>query len=171
MKLNRKTLRKLIIESINETRIKPSLPFADDESYDMAQPLARHDNPESQGQADYGAYQLGYPEMKGFSQGIRDYDIAGRVTIETVSSMTPEGRHELDVQIPYDMVDGVIDAYQQVMQGGGSHAEDLFKSRATAISNYIDNQVTDGVYEYGIKVGGYRAKEYQAAMFAVGEYL
>ena len=171
MKITRKNLSKLILKTINETRIKPPLPDADDPSYEAIETLARHDDPQSQGQADYGAYQFGYPDMEGFSQDIRDYDTAGRITIERVSSMSPEGRYELDVQIPYDMVDGVIDAHQQVMQGGGEPAERLFNTRARAIFDHIDNQVTDGVYEYGLSTRGYRAKEYSDAMYAAGEYI
>ena len=47
-----------------------------------------------------------------------------------------------------------------------------FSSAAHKVFNHIDRDVKpDWVQSYGLKTRGYRAKEYQDAMMAVGEYL
>tara|TARA_B100000674_G_scaffold494953_1_gene520880 strand:- start:1028 stop:1546 length:519 start_codon:yes stop_codon:yes gene_type:complete len=172
MKLSRQKLRQLILKTINETRIKPGIPGLDPDMYGNLENLARVTD--EQPVADDLATSLGYP-YESFSGDMQDYDAAGRVTIErvgTVGSGRDTSTGVKEVSIPYDLVDGVIDAHQQVMQGGGSSAERLFNTRARAVFDHIDREAQpDYVDQYGLKTSGYRAKEYNDAMNAVGEYL
>ena len=165
MKLTRKRLKQLIIDTINETRIKPGIPNLDDDQYGKTLDLARHSDPEVRQQADQLAGAMGYEGR--FSGDIDTYD--NPVTYETVSIMTPQGRVEREVMIPPDLVENVVNSHQALDRGGYSGN---FVDEAENVFFHISQEIAPhDVYEYGLSVRGYRAKEYQDAMFAVGEYL
>jgi len=177
MKLSRKHLRQLILKTINETRIKPNIPGLDTDSYGKAQALARHSDPAVRQQADHLASAMGYEGS--FSGDIGDYD--NPVTRETVvvvnkdavAQGTEKSSREKEIVIPRYLVDAVVNAHQVVEEfdaQGGSETD--FIEAAQEIFSHIERDVQpDYVYAYGLRVIGYRAKEYQDAMNAVGEYL
>jgi len=169
MKLTRTQLRKLIQEAM----IKPSIPGLDSNSYGKALNLARHKDSSFQRQADDLAGSLGYPGS--FSGDIDKYD--NPVTRETIA--VGDNNIEKEVVIPRYLVDAVVNAYQLVLKFGETDPNDPdydltydFREAAQEIFSHIERDVQpDYVNSYGLSVRGYRAKEYQDAMFAVGEYL
>ena len=175
VKLNRKILRRLILEAINETQIKPSIPGISDSDYEKSLALARHPDLAVRQQVDHLADAMGYEGS--FSGDIGAYD--DPVTRETVGVSTPQGKIEKEVVIPRDLVDAVVDVYQLILKVGETDPNDPdydltydFKDAAQEIFSHIERDVQpDHVYAYGLKVRGYRAKEYNDAMNAVGEYL
>lgn len=165
MKITRRQLLRLIKESM----IKPGMPNLGDDSYGKALDLARHSDPEVRQQADQLAGAMGYEGS--FSKDIDTYD--NPVTYETVNIMTPQGRVEQEVMIPPNLVKGVVDSHQLVIDyDGQGGSETDFIEAAQDIFGHISQEIAPyDVYEYGLKVRGFLAKEYQAAMFAVSEYL
>lgn len=171
MKISKRQLLRLIKEAM----IKPSIPGLDPDSYGKALDLARHKDASVRQQADDLAGALGYPDS--FSADIGEYD--NPVTRETVGVGTPQGNIEKEVVIPRDLVDAVVDVYQLILKVGETDPNDPdyditydFKEAARDIFSHIDSDVQpDYVYAYGLKTRGYRAKEYNDAMNAVGEYL
>tara|TARA_B100000282_G_scaffold270089_1_gene223912 strand:+ start:760 stop:1251 length:492 start_codon:yes stop_codon:yes gene_type:complete len=162
-----KLTRKQLIRLIREAMIKPNIPGLPDSQYSKAQVLARHSDPEVRNQADFLASSLGYEGS--FSGDIDAYD--NPVTRETLSVGTPQGNIEKEIVIPRDMVDNIISLHKGVIQGDPV-ARSSFSDSARKIFDHIDGDVQpDYVYAYGLRVRGYRAKEYQDAMNAVGEYL
>ena len=176
MKLTRKTLRKLIFEAINESQIKPSISGLDDAQYGKVQTLARHKEPQFQTQASTLASSLGYDGN--FAADLAQYD-AGPSAFESVMIYTDKGREKRQITIPKEMVDKVIDAYQLVLEIGETDPNDPdydatydFREAAEEIFDHIEKEIHPyTVFESGLEVGGYRAKEYQDAMFAIGDYL
>ena len=169
MKLTRRYLRKLIIETINETRIKPNIPDLEPEDYGKALGLARHSDPSVRQQADDLADAMGYEGS--FSGDIDEYD--NPVTRETVSvsEYYDDEDGDREVVIPRYLVDGIINLHQGVLRGNRI-AEKGFANFARKVFSHIDRDVQPGyVYQYGMKTRGYRAKEYNDAMNAVGDYL
>ena len=170
-----KITRRQLIKLIKETTIKPGIPDLDTDSYEKALTLARHSEPEVRQQADDLAGAMGYGGS--FSGDIDEYD--NPVTRETVVVVDPEAieqgteksSREKEVVIPRYLVDNIINLHQGVLQGDPI-AEMDFSNFARKIFNHIDRDVQpDYVYAYGLKIRGYRAKEYNDAMNAVGEYL
>ena len=167
MKVTRRQLRRLI-----ETTIKPSIPnIPSGEAYTKIDDLARQE--EFQPSADSLAGAFGYPEDRSYSDDLRTYDRAGMPTLETVSVY----RHpNIEIAIPEELVDDVIDAHLAA-QTGGFAAVNVFREASLRVFHYIEDETKriagydKNVYEYGLAVRGYRADEYQAAMNAVGEYL
>ena len=160
-----KITRKRLIRLIKESMIKPGIPGLDTDSYGKALGLARHGDPEVRQQADHLAGAMGYEGS--FSGDLDTYD--NPVTYETVSVMTPQGRVEQEVMIPPDLVDNMVSSHQALSRGGYSGnfvdaADDVFFHISQEVAPYE-------VYEHGLAVRGFLAKEYQAAMFAIGEYL
>ena len=176
MKLTRKTLRKLIFEAVNESQIKPGIPGLDDAQYGKVQTLARHEDPSFRTQASTLASSLGYDGD--FSADLAQYD-AGPSAFESVMIYTDKGREKRQITIPKEMVDKVIDAYQLVLEIGETDPNDPdydvtydFREAAEEIFDHIEKEIHPyTVYEGGLEVGGYRADEYEKAMFAVGDYL
>ena len=167
MKLTRRQLRKLI-----ETRIKPNIPnIPSDDAYIKIDDLARGASTKPDADSLAGAF--GYPEDRSYSDDLRIYDSAGMPTLETVSVY----RHpNIEIAIPEELVDDVIDAHMTA-QTGGFAAANVFREAALRAFHYVEDETKriagydKNVREYGLAVRGYRADEYQAAMEAVGEYL
>ena len=160
-----KITKRQLIRLIKEAMIKPGMPNLDDDQYGKALGLARHSDPEVRQQADQLAGAMGYENS--FSKDIDTYD--NPVTYETVSIMTPQGRVEQEVMIPPDLVENVVSSHLALDRGGYSGN---FVDAAENVFFHISQEIAPhDVYEYGLRVRGYRAKEYQDAMFAVGEYL
>ena len=153
--------------------IKPSIPGLDPDSYGKALDLARHKDPAVQQQVDDLADAMGYEGN--FSGDIGAYD--DPVTRETVG--VGANNIEKEVVIPRQLVDAVVDAHQLILKVGETDPNDPdydltydFKDAAQEIFSHIERDVQpDHVYSYGLKTRGYRAKEYNDAMNAVGEYL
>ena len=176
MKVTRRQLRRLI-----ETTIKPSIPnIPSGEAYTKIDDLARQE--EFQPSADSMAGAFGYPEDRSYSDDLRIYDEAGMPTLETVSVY----RHSnLEIAIPRELVDDVIDAHQaiarqpggQIFLGGASSSGAVFRQAGIRVFHYIEDEVKriygsdKNVYEYGLDTRGYREDEYNAAMDAVSEYM
>lgn len=176
MKITRRQLRKLI-----ETTIKPSIPnIPSDDAYLKIDDLARQK--EFQPDADSLAGAFGYPEDRSYSDDLRTYDRAGMPTLETVSVY----RHpNIEIAIPKQLVDDVIDAHQvisrqpggQIFLGGASSTGAVFREAGLRVFNYIEDEVKriagsdKNVYEYALDTRGYREDEYNAAMNAVSEYM
>ena len=166
---------------INETTIKPSIPsIPKDEFYDKIDTLAR--GGDTRPMADSMASSFGYPEDRSYSEDLRTYDEANMPTLETVSVY----RHpNLEIAIPRELVDDVIDAHQaiarqpggQIFLGGASSSGAVFRQAGIKVFNYIEDEVKrifgsdKNVYEYGLDTRGYREDEYNAAMEAVSEYI
>ena len=162
-----KISKRQLIRLIKEAMIKPGIPNLDDDSYGKVLDLARHPDLNVRQQADQLAGALGYEGS--FSGDVDDYD--NPVTRETVGVGTPQGNIEKEVVIPRYLVDNIINLHQGVLQGNPI-AEMGFGNFARKILNHVDKESRPGyVYAYGIKTRGYRAKEYEDAMFAVGDYL
>lgn len=168
MKLTRKKLRSLILEAVNESQIKPGIPGLDDAQYDKMQTLARHKEPQFQTQASTLASSLGYDGD--FAADLARYDNPS--AFETVMIYTNKGREKRVVEIPRSMVDAVVEAYHAVLENDSYEAAVAFKDSGNRVFNHIEKEIHPyNVFEMGLGVGGYRADEYKAAMFAVGEYL
>ena len=167
MKITRRQLRKLI-----ETTIKPSIPsIPKDEFYDKIDTLAR--GGDTRPMADSMASSFGYPEDRSYSDDLQTYDQANMSTLETVSVY----RHpNLEIAIPRELVDDVIDAHL-ASKTGGFPGSAIFRQAALRVFHYIEDETKriagedKNVYEYGLAVRGYRSDEYQRAMMAVGEYI
>ena len=87
----------------------------------------------------------------------------------------------LEIEIPQELVNDVIDAHLDV-QRYGAHPNNvsIFRQAAIRVIDYIDDKVAimaekdDESYtveHYGYEPRGHRAREYQEAMEAAGEYL
>lgn len=170
MKLNRKTLRKLILEAVNESQIKPSIPGLGDAEYDKMQTMARHEDPEFRTQASTLASSLGYDGD--FAGDLGRYDSPS--AFETVMIYHDQGREKRVVEIPRDLVDGLLDAFDRLKAADNfDHgAQTAFRDAALRIHDHIEKEIhPHTVFEGGLEVGGYRADEYETAMFVVGDYL
>ena len=160
-----KITKRQLIRLIKEVTIKPGIPNLDNDEYGNALGLARHTDPSIRNVADNLAGAMGYEGS--FSGDLDTYD--NPVTYETVSVITPQGRVEQEVMIPPDLVEDVVSSHQALSRGGYSGnfvdaADDVFFHISQEVAPYE-------VYEHGLTVRGFLAKEYQAAMIAVGEYL
>ena len=164
-----KITRKRLIRLIKEATFKPDIPNLDTDSYGKALDLARRSDPQFRQQADDLAAAMGYEGS--FSGDMGEYD--NPVTRETVnvSEYHDDEDGDREVVIPRYLVDNIINLHQGVLQGNPI-AEMGFANFARKIFNHIDRDVhPEYVYQYGVKTSGYRAKEYNDAMNAVGEYL
>ena len=166
---------------INETRIKPNIPnIPSGDAYTKIDDLARGNTTKPDADSLAGAF--GYPEDRSYSDDLRTYDRAGMPTLETVSVY----RHpNIEIAIPHELVDDVIDAHQAILKqpggqifiGSASRSGAVFREAAIRVFHHVENETKriagndKNVYEYGLAVRGYRADEYQAAMNAVGEYI
>ena len=185
MKLTRKQLRKLI-----ETTIKPTIPNVPSEDV-----LGRIDDfardPEMQPDADAFAGSFGYPEDRSYVDDLKTYDTAGRVTFDTVN-VKPLGQTEAEVvtvPIPYELVDSVVEAHEEVkklesMLKPGYPARrynripfDHLRSACMDIFRHIHDHLDDkygrdnyDIYSYGAEgAQGHRGDAYEKAMEKFGE--
>ncbi len=173
MKITRRQLRKLI-----ETRIKPSIPDASDEYSGKIDDLARQ--PGFQDDADTFADALGYPEDRSYSDDLRTYDEAGMPTIETLRVYDGSIREpDVDVVIPPELVDDVINAHQEyIAQSGRQNRKTAiieFRDAVIKVYNHLNSEAQNaasGSYlDYLLAVRGYRADEYEQAMNASGDFI
>tara|TARA_Y100000385_G_scaffold85851_1_gene88117 strand:- start:180 stop:740 length:561 start_codon:yes stop_codon:yes gene_type:complete len=180
MKITRKQLRRLI-----ETTIKPSIPNVPSEDLlGKIDDFAR--DKEMQPDADSFAGSFGYPEDRSYVEDLGTYDAAGRAVIDTVY-VKPMGQTEaevLEVPIPYELVDKVIEAYEDVTSEEGNMNSsryaipyDELRDAGVDIFRHIHNHL-DGkygrdnydIYSYGVEgAHGYRDDAYGKAMEKVGE--
>jgi hypothetical protein len=171
--LNSELYSDLYDGTINETTIKPNIPnVPSDDAYTKIDDLARSEEMRSSADSLAGAY--GYPEDLSYSDDLRTYDDANMPTMETVSVY----RHpNLEIAIPRELVDNVIDAHLAFKKTGGFPGSSIFRQAAIRVFHYVEDETKriagedKNVYEYGLAVRGYRADEYEAAMMAVGEHL
>ena len=82
----------------------------------------------------------------------------------------------MEVSIPRDLVDSVVDTYQRVRDGFKFVGK--FRYSARQVFEHIDNYIADNyngdtvrAYADPYPAKGYRAKEFENAMMAVGAYL
>ena len=178
MKITRKQLRRLI-----ETTIKPTIPnVPSDEA------LGKIDSVDAV-QADSFAGAFGYPEDRSYSDDLRTYDAANRVTIDTVDVSTGQAtarKNYVSVPIPYELVDEVIKRHQTIveLENQGMRSQDIGRDAYTFrragenvfahIQDYLDDKYGRTPYDiqgYGVEgASGYRADEYEKAMEKVGEF-
>ena len=177
MKITRKQLRRLI-----EVTIKPSIPnIPSDDSYAKIDKLAR--DPEYQHMADSMADAFGYPEDRSYVKDLKTYDVAGRELFTDVY-LKPYGddEDEVTIVIPMDLVDSVIEAYEDVTSEEGNMNSsryaipyDQLRDAGIDIYRHIHDQL-DGRYgrdnydinDYGVG-NGYRSEVFNKAMEKFGE--
>ena len=181
MNLTRKQLRKLI-----ETTIKPTIPnVPSKEALGKIDNLAR--DKEMRPDADSLAGAFSYPEDRSYTDDLRTYDTANRVTFDSVKvgvHLFPTGKSSNEiviVPIPYELVDTLIEEHEVVFglkKSGeflGSRASNSAWALRTAATNifrhihdYLDDKygrVNYNVQAYGAEeASGYRADEYSKAM-------
>ena len=166
MKITRRQLRRLI----NETTIKPTIPNVPSE-----ETLGKIDRVSQDDifQADALAGAFGYPEDRSYTDDLRTYDAANRVTFDSVAVQSSS--YELiQVPIPYELVDNLIEAHLSLPSEPGA-----FRSTGIQVFQHIENYLDDkygnqryDVHSYGAQgASGYRAGEYEKAMMKVGEYI
>ena len=165
MKLTRKQLRRLI-----ETTIKPTIPnVPSDDALVKIDTLSQDD----MFQADSFAGAFGYPEDRSYTDDLRAYEAANRVTFDSVAVQSSS--YELiQVPIPYELVDNLIEAHLSLPSEPGA-----FRSTGLQVFQHIENYLDDkygkqryDVHSYGAQgASGYRADEYEKAMMKVGEYI
>jgi hypothetical protein len=162
MKVTRKQLRRLI-----ETTIKPFIPNV------SADALGKIDALDDPKQVNNFAGAFGYPEDRSYSDDLRTYDAANRVTFDSVAVQSSS--YELiQVPIPYELVDNLIEAHLSLPS-----EPDAFRSTGIQVFQHIENYLADkygnqryDVHSYGAQgASGYRAGEYEKAMMKVGEYI
>ena len=143
MKVTRNQLRQLI-----ETTIKPSIPnIPSGEAYTKIDDLARQE--EFQPSADSVAGAFGYPEDRSYSEDLRTYDQANMPTLETVSVY----RHpNLEIAIPRELVDDVIDAHQAIARQPGGQ---IFLEAQVAPEQYFVKQVLEFSITLKMKLRGF----------------
>ena len=184
MKITRNQLRKLI-----ETTIKPTIPNVPSEDL-----LGRIDNfardPEMKADADVFAGSFGYPEDKSYVEDLKTYDAAGRVTYDSVY-VKPLGQTEaevLTIPIPYELVDKVIEAHEDLEKAESEYTPGLMpdndvrsaghklRNAGIDIFRHVHNHLDDkygrdnyDIYSYGAEEAqGYRGDEYEKAMEKFG---
>ena len=165
MNITRKQLRRLI-----ETTIKPTIPnVPSDDALGKIDTLSQDD----MFQADSFAGAFGYPEDRSYTDDLRAYEAANRVTFDSVAVQSSS--YELiRVPVPHELVDNLIETHLSLPSEPGA-----FKSAGLQVFQHIDNYLDDkygkqryDVYSYGEKGAiGYRADEYERAMEKVGEYM
>ena len=169
---------------INETTIKPTIPnVPSDEA------LAKINSVDAM-QADSFAGAFGYPADRSYSDDLKTYDAANRVTFDSVN-VKPLGQTEaevLTIPIPYELVDTLIKEHEVVFglkaSGGfsGTNAQNsgwALRTAAVNIFRHIHDYLDDkygrdnyDIYSYGSEGGGgYRYDEYSNAMQRGGEYI
>mgnify|MGYP003652961804 FL=1 len=118
--------------------------------------------------------------------------VLDRETIETVRLADNYNNYDegVEVSIPRELVDAVVDTYQRVraeeqQQGTLGYPEratpqavSIFRYSAQRVFQHIDNYIADNyngdtvrAYADPYPAKGYRAKEFENAMMAVGAYL
>ena len=184
MKITRKKLKQLI-----EATIKPSIP-----NVPSAAALGKIDILDDPKQVDSFAGAFGYPEDRSYSDDLRTYDAANRVTFDSVKvgvHLFPNGQSSNEiviVPIPYELVDTLIEKHEVVFglkkSGGfsGTNAQNSGWALRTAATNifrhihdYLDDKygrVNYKVMAYGLEGGGgYRYDEYNKAMQRLGAHI
>jgi len=90
----------------------------------------------------------------------------------------PDGVEE--IKIPQELVNDLIDAHLKAKTGVFGAGGSVFRQAAIRVFQHIEDEVKRiagndmDVYEYGVglrPVRGYRAREYEEAMEAAGEYI
>ena len=171
--LTRNQLRRLI-----ETTIKPIIPNV------SAAALGKIDALDDPKQVDNFAGAFGYPEDRSYSDDLKTYDAANRVTIDVVDVSAGQfkaRKQYVSIPIPYELVDTLIEAYEAVFllkkpSGiSGTNAQEPRQALRNAainifdvIHDYLDDKYGRDNYKvmaYGLEGGsGYRYDEYNKAM-------
>jgi hypothetical protein len=180
MKVTRRQLRKLINEAVYKFGKPPRTVDYEMKRFNQERERsnARIDSMLSQrartNLADFDENDPEYAEE--FRLGLdpdRPEIIRLRQTFETVSVYR---HHDLEIEIPQELVNDVIDAHLAA-QSGGFAAGSVFRQAAIRVFHHIENEVKriagndKNVYEYGLSTRGHRAHEYAEAMEAVGAYI
>ena len=113
--------------------------------------------------------------------------VLDRETIETVRLADNYNNYDegVEVSIPRELVDSVVDTYQRVRAEEQHHGDyatpqavSIFRYSAQRVFQHIDNYIADNyngdtvrAYADPYPAKGYRAKEFENAMVAVGAYL
>ena len=179
MKITRKQLRRLI-----ETTIKPAIPdVPSDETLAKIDMISQDDI----FQADALAGAFGYPEDRSYTDDLRTYEAAGRVTFDSIEVVVGPSTIEIvHVPIPYELVDELVKRHQTIveLENQGMRSQDIgrdaytFRSAAENVFQHIHNHLDDkyGMQEFDIQgygvegAFGYRHDEYEKAMMKAGEF-
>ena len=183
MKITRNQLRQLI-----ETTIKPTIPNVPSEEALGKIDVLSQDN---MLQADALAGAFSYPEDRSYSDDLKTYDAANRVTIDVVDVSTGQfkaRKQYVSVPIPYELVDTLIEQHEVVFNlkkpsgiSGTNTQKPAWALRTAAINifdaihDYLDDKYGRANYKvmaYGLEGGGgYRYDEYNKAMQRLGAHI
>ena len=184
MKITRKQLRQLIMEMAT---IKPQPPtmISSDRAITNLNSMVR--DPEYRDEYDDVAKTLGYPNDRSYSDDLKTYDDANRMTFDSVEVTEGQSTVEIvTVPIPLELVDEVIKRHQTIveLENQGMRSQDIGRDAYTFrragedvfahIKDYLDDKYGREPYDiqgYGVEgSSGYRAGEYEKAMMKVGEF-